>query len=55
MPRESEEACLAGPGREYVLTWGGLELYVIGGMEKSAEVIVVDRKRAPVNRGGLTG
>jgi hypothetical protein len=45
--------CRRNRMKEYVLTWGGLKLYVIQ-IEKSAKVIVVDRKRAPINRGGLT-
>jgi hypothetical protein len=36
------------------LTEGGLGLHELE-TEKSAEVIVVDGKRAPINRGGLTG
>ena len=38
MPQESEEAYAA---REYVLTWGDLELHVLQ-IEKSADLIVVD-------------
>ena len=34
--------------KEYVLTWGDLDLYGLQ-IEKSAEVIVVDRKRADIN------
>jgi hypothetical protein len=34
--------------KEYVLTWGDLDLYGIQ-IEKSAEVIVVDRKRADID------
>ena len=40
--------CRGNRRKEYVLTWGDLELHVLQ-IEKSAEVIVVDRKRADIN------
>ena len=40
--------CRRNRMKEYVLTWGDLDLYEIQ-IEKSAEVIVVDRKRADID------
>ena len=40
--------CRRDRRKEYVLTWGDLEPYVLR-IEKSAEVIVVDGKRADID------
>ena len=40
--------CRRNRMKEYVLTWGDLEPYVLR-IEKSAEVIVVDGKRADID------